>query len=185
MRVRTGAVVSVAALASALLLLCGPAVAQGRGALRECFGPGPLSAEEAQMQCVKYEGGEWQPVGGTDVTAGPEETVFSSIVFLALLLSLVPAFAGAALASSAKISPVVGFLIGLFGSWVGLIALYLYGHSQSRSSDTTGAGSAVEGSVPDATDAAERLRTLQDLLDQGLITQDEYRARRQAAIDAL
>ncbi len=106
-------------------------------------------------------------------------------MFFAILLSLVPGFAGAAVSSSANISPLAGFLIGTFGSWVGVIALYFYGHSQRRASAVAGAGTAVEAKRSAPEGAAERLRTLQELLDQGLITQEEYRARRQAAVDSL
>jgi hypothetical protein len=179
------AAVVVTVGATALVLLAGAATAQGRGGLRECFGPGPLTAEEAEMTCVKHGDGEWRPVGGTDVTAGPAETAFGLFVVFGLLAMLVPGFIGLSLASSAKIPPAAGFLIGLFGSWVGLIALYLYGNWQSRSSPVISTGPAVERSTPDASSAADRLRGLKDLLDQGLITQDEYEARRRATVDNL
>lgn len=182
------AAVLVAVGASVVVLSSGPATAQGRGrdALTECFGPGPLSAEEAEMTCVQHGDGKWRPAGGTNVTVGSEEAVWGTFVFVALLFSLAPAFVGLSLASSAKIPPVAGFLIGLFGSWVGLIALYLYGNWQSRSSTAVGTGAAVERAAPSGTSsAADRLRTLKNLLDQGLITQEEYDARRRATVESL
>lgn len=58
-----------------------------------------------------------------------------------------------------------------------MIGLYLYGHSQKRTS------SALE--TRPAEPAADRLKNLQKLLDEGLITQEEYQARRAATIESL
>lgn len=98
-------------------------------------------------------------------------------VFLFGALVLLPGFIGAAVASWARVSPVIGFFIGLLGSWVGIIALYLYGHSQRRAS--TASPRVVTPSPED------RLRALRALLDEGLISQEEYETRRQAALDNL
>lgn len=103
------------------------------------------------------------------------EAAWGFFAVLAVLASLAPAFIGMALADSARIPSFAGFLIGLVGSWPGVIGLYLYGHWQKRSP-------AVE---PTPASAADRLRALQDLRDEGLITEEEYRARREAALDKL
>lgn len=103
---------------------------------------------------------------------GPIEIFF----FVGILLALAPGFVGLALAPSANVPGIVGFLIGLFGSWLGVIGLYLYGHSQRQKAP------AVEIGRPAP---ADRLRALQKLLDEGLITQEEYEARRRATVDDL
>ena len=166
-----------------VLLVGGAAAAQPEGDWREqCYGPdGPSIEEVGTTKCVKYGDGPWERVedsGGFGIG-------FGEIVFFAILLSLVPAFAGAAMAVSAKVPAVAGFFTGLFLSWAGVIGLYLYGHWQTKSSPSIETGPAVERSTPDPSSAADRLRTLQDLLDQGLISQEEYRTRRQAAVDSL
>jgi hypothetical protein len=38
---------------------------------------------------------------------------------------------------------------------------------------------------PDASDLKERLKTLEDLREQGLISDDEYRAKREKLLDSL
>ena len=98
-------------------------------------------------------------------------------MFLFAALMLLPGFIGAAAASWARVSLLIGFFIGLFGSWVGIIALYLYGHSQRRAS-------AVSPRVVTPS-PEDRLRALRALLDEGLISEEEYERRRQAAVDAL
>lgn len=173
-----------AAVAVALVVPAAAAQGPDKGWYEECYGEDGPTLEEAEGGCIKVEGGKWQPRNGSDVTSGPS-AVFGGFLFFAILLALVPAFIGAALASSAKIPGIAGFGIGLVGSWVGVIGLYLYGHSQSRTSTVIQTGPAVERTARDTSSAAERLRTLQDLLDQGLITEEEYRARRQAAVDSL
>jgi hypothetical protein len=170
------------------LLAGGSAAAQPEGdAFEQCYGPDGPSLEEVETtKCVKHGDGPWQRVDDSGGFGGAgSDGMFGTFVFFAFLLSLVPAFAGAAVASSANVWGVAGFFIGLFGSWIGVIGLYLYGHSQKRGSPVTQTGPAVEKSGPDPSGAADRLRTLQDLLDQGLISQEEYRARRQAAVDSL
>ena len=153
---------------------------------RQCYGPDGPTLEEAQTtKCVKHGDGPWERV---EVDSSSPGFGFGEVFLIAILLALAPGFVGAAVSSSANISPVAGFLIGTFGSWLGVIALYLYGHFQRgapQAATASGAGPAVEAQPPPPESAAERLRRLQELLDQGLITQDEYRARRQAAIDAL
>ena len=103
---------------------------------------------------------------------GPVEFFF----FVGIPLTLAPGFAGLALARSANIPGIVAFLIGLFGSWLGLIGLYLYGHSQKQKS----AAPEIRRPAP-----ADRLRALQALLDDGLITQEEFQERRRATVDDL
>jgi hypothetical protein len=174
------------------LLAGGPAAAQPEGdAFEQCYGPdGPTLEEAETTKCVKHGDGPWQRVddsGGFGRLDGEGFGIgFGEIVLIAFLLALVPGAAGAAVAPSANVSHASGFLIGTFGSWLGVIGLYLYGHSQGRTQrPSSGGGPEVEAKRPPSKDAAERLRTLQDLLDQGLISQDEYRARRQAAVDSL
>jgi hypothetical protein len=164
--------------------LQGVAVAQpDRGALRKCFGE-EISPEELEIDCVKFGDGDWHPVGGTRGESG----FLGTFLFFALLLSLVPAFVGVAVSKDAGVAPLVGFAIGLFGSWIGVIILYVSGQSRKASSSviTIGSSSPRE-TAPDAGPGqpAERLRTLKDLLDEGLITQEEYEARRAAAIERL
>ncbi|MDQ3915133.1 MAG: SHOCT domain-containing protein [Actinomycetota bacterium] len=170
------------------------ATAQPKGdGLRQCFGD-TISQEEMEMDCVKVEGGEWTPVGGSEDVS----SWFGTFLFVGLLLALLPAFVGASLAKDAGVAGAAGFGIGLVGSWIGVIGLYLYGHSQKRGTPVVQAGprAAAEspgmgpvvgaGSpAPEPSTAAERLKTLKDLLDQGLITQAEYDARRAATIEAL
>ncbi|HEV2757727.1 MAG TPA: SHOCT domain-containing protein [Actinomycetota bacterium] len=166
-----------------LVIACALASAPAAGAqvkddgLRQCFGD-VISQKEAQMDCVKVGDGEWTPVGGSD----PVSSAFGTFVFFVLLLSLVPAAAGAMFAKEAGVPAAGGFAIGLFGSWVGVIGLYLYGHSQRRGSPVIQVG---RPAGTNAGTAAERLKTLKDLLDQGLITQAEYDERRAAAIETL
>lgn len=168
-----------------LLLIGGSAAAQpGGGGLRQCYGPdGPTLEEMQTTKCVKHGDGPWERVTDSDFPG--MGFGFGEILLIGIVLALVPGFVGASVASSANISPGAGFLIGTFGSWIGVIALYLYGHSQKRTPAPDVGGAAVETKRPAPEDPAARLRKLQDLLDQGLITQEEYRARRQAAIDGL
>lgn len=167
-----------------LLLFGGAASAQPEGDWYEqCYGrDGPTLEEMETSHCVKVGDGEWRPAPsgrGPGMSFG-----FGEIVFFGILLSLVPGFVGAAVGSSAGLSTGAGFLIGIFGSWIGIIAMYLYGHSQKQSSVISRREpSEPSPANPDST--AERLRTLQDLFDQGLITQEEYTARRSAAIEGL
>lgn len=98
------------------------AQAQGRNALRECFGPGALTMEEAEMKCTKVEGGEWTAVGGDDRSAG-----IGGFVFLAILLTLAAAIAGGYVADSVGVSPGLGMFAGLVFSWLGVFGIYLYG----------------------------------------------------------
>jgi hypothetical protein len=176
---------------AAVLLVGGAAGAQPDGdAFEQCYGPdGPTLEEAETTKCVKHGDGPWQRVddsGGFGGLDGEGFGIgFGEIVLFAFVLSLVPGFAGAAVAPSANVSHASGFLIGTFGSWLGVIGLYLYGHSQGRTPRPSGGGPEVEAKRPPSGDAADRLRTLQDLLDQGLISQEEYQARRQAAVDSL
>jgi hypothetical protein len=182
----------VAALAAAIALQTAAQAQPRDSGLRECFGD-VITQEEAEMSCVKFEGGEWTPVSRPDGVSN----MFGTFVFFGILLSLVPAAAGAMLAKDAGLSPGAGFGIGLFGSWLGVIGMYLYGHSQRRGTSVVqigstatapGAGPAVGAESETAAEpqaAAERLRTLKDLLDQGLITQAEYDERRRAAVESL
>jgi hypothetical protein len=164
----------------AFVMLQGSAAAQGRGALRECFGPGPLSIEESQMSCQRVGGGDWQPVGGP---SDPSDASgwFGMFLVIGLLLCLLPAFTGWMIAPEAGISPGVGFVIGLVASWLGVVGIYLYGHSQKRGTPVISVGRAAPADAA----PAERLRTLQELLDQGLITKEEYDTRRKATVESL
>jgi hypothetical protein len=60
----------------------------------------------------------------------------------------------------------------------GLEASYLASHLQQRPVSGQPSPPAVRG-------AEERLRELRSLLDQGLVTQEEYEARRRAVVDSL
>lgn len=100
---------------------------------------------------------------------------YGEIFFFGALM-LLPGFIGAAVASWARVSLVIGFFTGLLGSWVGIVVLYLYGHSQRRATTAPRV-------VPPAPE--DRLRALRALLDEGLISQEEYETLRQAALDKL
>ena len=153
-----------------------PASAQGKqDPLTQCFGPGPLTQEEAQMQCVKVGDGEWEPHGGVDLVEGGTDW-FGGLMILGLFLALVPAFVGYAVADSQNVQGWLGALAGLFFSWLGVIGVYLYGRSQTSEAKPA----AARESEP-----SDRLRRLQDLLSQGLITQKEYDERRTATLDSL
>lgn len=173
------------AMVAVLLLVGGSAAAQPEGDWRrQCYGPGGPTLEELETtKCVKHGDGQWERVTDSDFPG--MGFGFGEIILIGIVLALVPGFVGASVASSANISPGAGFLIGTFGSWIGVITLYLYGHYQKRTPAFDVGGPAVERGRPAREDPAERLRKLQELLDQGLITQEEYRARRQAAIDGL
>jgi hypothetical protein len=161
-------------LGSASFALGAPsAAAQGKqDPLTQCFGPGPLTPEEAQMQCVKVGDGEWEPSGGVDLTGGTD--FLGGFMVLGLFLSLIPAFVGYAVAESQNLEGWIGVLAGLFFSWLGVIGVYLYGRSQNAT--------ATPSREPEPSD---RLKRLQDLLGQGLITQQEYDERRAATLDSL
>lgn len=154
---------------------------------------------ESGAHCEKGPGGEWQPAGGGS-QLDDVESLFGTFVFIGLLLSLLPAFVGAAISKDAGVSGAAGFGIGLVASWVGVIGLYLYGHSQRQGrplitsgpatapATREGMGPAVGGTTegpPESNAPADRLRALRDLRDQGLITQEEYEERRSATLDSL
>lgn len=193
---RIGVLTLVAGAALAILLQA-PAGAQRPDdpGLRKCMREiNTIEAIDAGMSCQKVGGGEWQPV--SDGSSIPDvESMFGTFIFVGLLLSLFPAFIGASLSKDAGVSGAAGFGIGLVGSWVGVIGLYLYGHSQRRGNPVitigrqadAGGGPAVgtKREPPEPEAPAERLRALKDLLDQGLITQAEYDERRKATVDSL
>jgi hypothetical protein len=183
---------------AALVILLGPPVGAQPGddkGLSKClrqitFEPG--------ARCVK-SGDDWKPSGG-GLSANDPEGLFGTFVFVGLLLSLLPAFVGAAISKDAGVSGAAGFGIGLVASWVGVIGLYLYGHSQRQGrplitsgpatapATREGMGPAVGGTTegpPESNAPADRLRALRDLRDQGLITQEEYEERRSATLDSL
>ena len=160
-----GAVPRAARVPARLRIAGSRACSTGPGALRECFGE-EISPEEREMDCVKFGDGEWHPAGGS---RGPE-SLFGTFVIFALLLSLVPAFVGVAVSKDAGVTPLVGGAIGLFGSWIGVIILYVSGQSRKASSSVISIGSSrPPETAPDAGSGqpAERLRTLKDLLDSG------------------
>jgi hypothetical protein len=152
------------------VLAATPAFAGGGDALDQCFGPGPLTQEEAQMTCVKTGDGEWHAEGGPGGGSG-----LGSFVLLGLFLALLPAIVGMTVAGSQGMSSGFGFAVGLFFSWLGVIGLFLYGVSQTSKAEASA----------ESVDPETRLQKLQHLLDQGLITQQEYDTRRAAAVESL
>lgn len=181
--VRNGVCAALLACAVAGAVASPAAAAQRKGdGLRQCFGD-EISLEEMQMQCVKAPGGEWEAIDhDSAVTTG-----FAMFFFFAILLGLLPGFIGGTMSKDAGVPWPAGFAIGLFGSWIGVIGLYLFG--QSRKQGTPVIQTGVKRSSPHATGAgstaAERLKTLKDLLDQGLITQAEYDEGRAKTIEGL
>lgn len=154
---------------------------------------------EPGAHCESSGDGEWRPAGGGP-QLGDVDSLFGTFIFIGLLLSLLPAFVGAAISKDAGVSGAAGFGIGLVASWIGVIGLYLYGHSQRQGrplitsgpatapATEEGMGPAVGGTTegpPESNAPADRLRALRDLRDQGLITQEEYEERRSATLDSL
>jgi hypothetical protein len=118
-------------------------------------------------------------VGGSSINLAP-------FFFLALLWSVVPLVIAMSVASSRGEPLGSAVLLTIVFGWIGLF-IVLYG--QRRTAEAVGrmahAPPTTVGGVDARTSAAERLRTIDDLFAQRLITGDERDQRRSAVLDEL
>jgi hypothetical protein len=114
---------------------------------------------------------------------GPDfGSLIAIMFFVGLLWSLVPAVLARNIASSREQPTGAATAIGFFGGWLGLAFVYLamkegpvFGSGQSTG---TSQRSEPAPSPSDEKPAAERLRELTGLRDEGLITSEEFGRRR-------
>ena len=109
-----------------------------------------------------------------DHDTGPT-TAIPVFLFVALLFTLVPAWAGARLSRRAGIPAPAGFAIGLFATWIGVAGLYLVVLAREQRTPI------IPTSASPAVDV--RLKMMADLRDKGLITDAEHDERTAAIRD--
>lgn len=85
-----------------------------------------------------------------------------------------PAVLSASIASSRGQSAIAAFLIGFVLGWIGLILVFLLMKPEILDRART----TVDNVGRSRTDVAEKIRTLGELRDQGLLTADEFQAKK-------
>jgi hypothetical protein len=160
--------------------LAAPAVAQQGPTddqLDQCIGDDPLGV--GPPTCTYDENGN---LLSRDVPGDPSaSSAFGTFIVIALLWAGVPLAIAAFTAGARGESVGFAILVTAVLGWIGL-AIVLYG--QRRTLATT-QRVVREATVPTPSDAAARLRKLDDLLAQGVITQTERDTRRAEILDSL
>ena len=180
------------ALILSLLVVGGPAKADhGTGCCEPCpAGPDSMMIEDPF-------GCEWDGEGHVISNSNLDNPTsgLGGLIFLALLWNAIPPFIAAGMASSRSQSVGLAVVVALAFGWLGLAGLYLYWQDKGiRPSQTeppatfpptrtAARPTPREVVAAGAGRAAERLRELQSLLDEGLIDHSEYAARRRAILN--
>ena len=181
-------VVGVVAAGIVLLAAVSPSLAQPAEsrddridrALRECMeqqtegvylGP-PTCRVDSEGNLISRTYGDGSAVG----------SMFGTFFVLWLLWSAIPLAIAAAMASSRGESVGIAILLTLFLGWIGLAIVY-FGQERTR----TSASRVLQPSpaAPGPQDAASRLRHIDHLWSEGLISDAERAQRRQAVLDQL
>jgi hypothetical protein len=173
-----------------LLVVLAPAVASagnGGGGLQQCI--------NQSMSCVKDANGQWVPDdgGGDDGTSDSGIPGFIGVFFVLAIaagvgITIWRVTTARTLARQSGMDPNLATQMTLLSGDGGLDATYLAASLRDRRpAPPSHPDPAPDPTPPPAAtrSSAERLSELKGLLDQGLVTQAEYDARRTAIIDGV
>lgn len=185
----------VLALFIGLLAGAGPAWAvEGYETLRECIEAGtaePLGARPPPT-CSSNAEGLLVPTSAEPRTGS--SPAFGGFLMFALLWALVPLVIAARLASARRESVAMAVVLTLLLGWIGLAIVYF---GQKRTHEAVGGLADRAAAAPSQRDEGdgvpapppasreERLRELDRLLQQDLITAEEYDSHRRTILDGL
>ncbi len=116
------------------------------------------------------------PTGGADLFGGAFGAIFVLFVLAAIGMAAYRVYAARSIATKSGLDPDDATKVTLLEDH-GLEATYIAAAIKKPVLGSDG--------TPKPTKPADRLRELQALLDQGLITQEEYTARRTQILDSL
>ncbi len=198
-------IVAAVALALVLPVTAAPgALAQsGPDDLQECL-EGVNAFEDGVPTCTYQDGKLVRRdfPGQIEVETRGLGSLFAMLFVFALIWSVIPPIAAYQIAKNNGQSTGVAILLGLLLGWVGLLIVYLMGRSDTRYA----AHHVIEElgprpprppqppyppappappAPPGGTDVAARLTRLDRLRTDGVVTDEEYAAKRAAIIDAL
>jgi hypothetical protein len=135
--------------------------------------------DQGQMSSCSWDGSAWHKSYESDGTGGSGALggIFVLMILVAAAMFAWRISLARRVARSTGLDPNQATELAILGD-NGLEAGYLAGHLRQRPADQ-------QPSAPEVRTAEVRLRELQQLRDQGLVTPEEYDARRKAIVDAL
>ena len=151
----------------------------------QCIGTVPIGIGDPP-RCTFDANGNLISKSPAQSNTGPSSANLAPILFLVVIWSAVPFVIAVSMARSRNEPVSTAVLLTLVLGWIGLL-IVVYG--QRRTVDDVGrlvhAPSQSAGVAAPPASTAERLRTIEDLHAQGLITDEERDRRRSAILDVL
>lgn len=180
-------------LLGAFLLACGPILAMGTASAEEPVGARTFDSAEACMQsgsadhmpvCLSSNGGTWVADFGSSHSVSVGSGAFGAFILFAILWAAAPAVIGGFVASSRGQSVGIAVLLCILLGWLGLliVALVMKPNVTAAARNIVDSASRPDwGQTPASgsrASAVSRLKELDELRAQNMITADEYASRR-------
>ena len=140
--------------------------------------------------CTSTKEGEWVAhYSGSGLPGSlPGAGWFVALIIIALLWGITPAVISGFIASSRGQSVLTAVLLGLILGWIGFLIVFLAFKPNVVEKAKGVVSEVLQPAAPTEQphrDTTARLTELEDLSRRGLITQDEYKARRAAILEQI
>jgi hypothetical protein len=150
------------------------------GTAEECISAKPAEIDPFAWRCMTLPDGKWVPYGSTP--ASRASSAFGTFLTIAVVWSLVPLAVAVGLARRRRESPGTAVLLTLFLGWIGLAIVYF---GQARTGDAVQRVAPQGAPTHDPEGVEGRLRQLDRLRADHLVSDEEYERQRRRIVESI